>query len=196
MLLLAFRGGGAAGVTLGLVGRAVVVVAEWFRRFWWAVAAVAVALVGLGVYLALPSAQPGRVLPPPRARVYSAFGACLLTDSDGVAGQAAAPVWAGMQAASLKTSAKVSYLAVSGPDTVANAENFVNTLVQRKCDLVLAVGVTEASAVQARAKAYPAVRFVVVGSGAAGGNVTVIPPGSADGGRDAVAAAVEAAYVS
>lgn len=95
---------------------------------------------------------------------FDPVNACLLTDSEGVAGSRAAPVWAGMQDASLKTLRKVSYLAVSGPDTQANAASFVNTLVRRKCDLVLAVGESQVAAAEAQAKAYPAQRFVVVGT--------------------------------
>ncbi|MGH3636962.1 MAG: hypothetical protein ACRDTS_23335 [Mycobacterium sp.] len=73
---------------------------------------------------------------------------------------------------------------------------FVNTLVQRKCDLVLAVGASEVAAVAAQAKVFPSARFVVVGSATAGGNLVVIPQGSAAQVRDAVAAAVESALGS
>jgi DNA-binding LacI/PurR family transcriptional regulator len=142
-------------------------------RYRWVVLGVAVACVGLVVVLLVwPSG--GRKLPPPRARVYTQFNACLLTDADGVSGPAAAPVWAGMQAASLKTSGKVSYLSVYGPDTVANAVPYVNTLVQRKCDLVIAVGPTEVAAVRSQATAFPSARFVVVDSGTSSGNVSVV----------------------
>ena len=162
------------------------------RRFWWAAALVVVVAVGVVVWLTLAS-NPTRVLPPSRARVYNQFSACLLTDSGGVLGAESAPAWAGMQAASLKTLRKVSYMAVSGPDTVANAESFVNTLVQRKCDLVLAVGESEVAATEAQANVFPAVRFVVVGAGVADSNLAVIPRGPADQVRSAVAQAVESA---
>jgi basic membrane lipoprotein Med (substrate-binding protein (PBP1-ABC) superfamily) len=84
-----------------------------------------------------------------------------------------------MQSASIRTRAKVSYLAVYGGDSRANAVPFVNALVQRKCDLVVAVGASEVAAVLQRAAAYPGVRFAVVGAGS-GQNVTVIAPASAD----------------
>src|SRR5215469_1180521 len=91
------------------------------KRYWWVVAAVvAVAGITVGVLLAGSSHPAARALPPARARVYTAFDACLLTDADGVTGAQAAPVWSGMQAASLVTSGKVSYLAVTGDDTAAN----------------------------------------------------------------------------
>src|ERR1700761_9200785 len=87
----------------------------WMRRWWWAGVAAVVVVAGLVPWLVWPST------PAPRARVYKAFTACLLTDSRGIAGPQAAPVWAGMQKASLATHVKVEYLAVVGPDTVDNA---------------------------------------------------------------------------
>jgi basic membrane lipoprotein Med (substrate-binding protein (PBP1-ABC) superfamily) len=153
---------------------------------------VAVAVITGVVVLAWPS-HPSRALPPARAKVYTAFDACLLTDADGVSGSGAAPVWSGMQAASGQTSGKVSFLPVLGPDTQADAVPFVNTLVQRRCDLVLAVGRSEVAAVLAQAPQFPKVRFVVVGapststSASPAPNVTVVPVGSAS----SVAAAVQ-----
>lgn len=144
----------------------------WFRRFWWVLAGVAV-LAGTGIAVWL--ANSGRHLPPSRARQYTAFNACLLTDSHGVSGPDAAPVWAGMQSASEKTSGKVSFLAVEGTDSVANAVPYVNTLVQRRCDLVLAAGTTEVAAAQDGSKQFSHVHFVLVGSGSSGGNVTFVP---------------------
>jgi hypothetical protein len=141
-------------------------------RYRWLLLGVAVVCAGVVVFLAWPS---GRRLPPPRARVYTQFDACLLTDSNGVSGPAAAPVWAGMQAASLQTSGKVSFLAVYGADTAANAVPYVNTLVQRRCDLVIAVGAAEVAAVRNRAQAFPGEHFVVVDPGPSGGNVTAVP---------------------
>lgn len=112
---------------------------RWLRKYWWAATAVVAAVgIGLGIFLSRPS-HPARALPPARARVYTAFDACLLTDAAGVGSAQAAPVWSGMQAASLQSSGKVSFLSVYGPDTAANAVPYVNTLVQRQCNLVLAV---------------------------------------------------------
>lgn len=131
--------------------------------------AVALLMVaGLVTWLAWPSPQP------PRARHYLSFTVCALTDADGVNG-AAAPVWAGMQDASLRTHVKVEYQPVTGPSTVANAVPFLNGLVLRQCDVIIAVGAAQVGAVAAEAARFPTVRFVVVGGGANGSNVTRVP---------------------
>lgn len=140
-----------------------------------------VALVLVGVWLLRPGAKPA-----PRARQYSAFTVCLLTDARGIAGDAASPVWAGMQDASLATHAKVSFLAVPGPDTVANARPYLVGLVQKKCQVIVAVGPAEVGAVRLVAVGYPQVRFAVVDQGAASANVIVVNAASSDEVRAAV----------
>jgi hypothetical protein len=152
----------------------------WLKRFWWAVAVGVIVVVGLGIFLAIPDKKAQTVLPPTRARVYTAQDACLLTDASGVTGAAAVPVWKGMQAASTQTSAKVSFLAVSGPDTAANSVAYVNTLVQRKCTIVLAVGNSQVAAVQEQAKTYPSIRFALIGGGGKSSNMWVVARGSDD----------------
>ncbi len=131
-------------------------------------AALAAAVAG-GVCLALltPSDKP-------RARRYIAFKACLLTDSRGVAGREAAPVWEGMRRASLKTRAKIQYLAVPGPATVANARPYLASLVQRHCGIILAAGKLATDTVTASARSFGDARFVVVGAAGATGNVRAV----------------------
>ncbi|MER5791658.1 hypothetical protein [Streptomyces sp. NPDC001980] len=159
------------------------------RKLWaWgggAVAAVAGAVAVLGV-----SGGGGDGNPTPRARQYTSFAACLLTDANGITGAQAAPVWAGMQDASLATHAKASYLAVAGPETEANAQAYANTLIQQRCDLVLAVGKGPASAVRKLAPSSPESRFITVGSGSTLHNVRFIAATSKT--RTAVARAMEA----
>ncbi|HYS36730.1 MAG TPA: hypothetical protein VEO01_13995 [Pseudonocardiaceae bacterium] len=138
------------------------------RRWWLWVGAAAVVL-GLTVWLVWPSPPE-----PPRARPYLDYTACLLTDAQGVAGAAARPVWAGMEDASLATHARVQYLAVAGEPTVANALPYLNSLLQRRCAVVVAVGAAQVAAVNADAAKYPGVRFVAVGGPPAGGNVIVL----------------------
>ncbi|MBI3687532.1 MAG: BMP family ABC transporter substrate-binding protein [Actinobacteria bacterium] len=155
--------------------------------------AIAVAAVGVG-WLLWPSPS-GRTLPPARARVYTEFSACLLSDSSGVSGKAAAPVWAGMQEASATTAGKVSFLAVAGPESESNARLYLNALVARRCDLILAAGTAEVAAVRARAPALGSTTFVVVGTGSSAGNLTVLPvappAGVSAAIRDVVVAASE-----
>ncbi len=139
------------------------------RRWWiWAVAA-GVVVAGLIVWAVWPSPKE-----PPRARPYLEYTGCLLTDAQGIASEAARPVWAGLEDASLDTHAKVQYLPVMGDQTLGNALPYLSSLLQRKCSVVVAVGAAPVQAVNAVAGKYPTVRFVVVGASASGGNVTVL----------------------
>jgi hypothetical protein len=132
----------------------------------------AVAVVaGLAGWLLWPSVPAAA----PRTRQYLGFTAGLLTDGQGVAGQPAAEVWAGMQDASLATRAKVQFLPV--PAT-ADARPYLASLVQRQCAVVVAAGVGPIGAVAADAGRYPTVRFVTVGAASAIGNVTAVDAGS------------------
>jgi hypothetical protein len=73
--------------------------------------------------------------PVPRARQYLDVSACLLTDPSGIAaGAAGAPVWSAMESASLATHVMVSYLPDTGPGDVGP---MVNTLVERKCGVII-----------------------------------------------------------
>jgi basic membrane lipoprotein Med (substrate-binding protein (PBP1-ABC) superfamily) len=131
-------------------------------------------------------------IPDARARAYADVDACLLTGEHGItAGTTAAAVWRGMQDASLKTHARVSYAPVTGEQSTGNARPFLNGLLQRSCDVVLAVGKPEVAAAAQTAPQYRKVRFVLVddGAGKAGANVTAVPTG--DGLRADIAEAVE-----
>ncbi|MGW7363621.1 BMP family ABC transporter substrate-binding protein [Streptomyces sp. NPDC054841] len=162
----------------------------------WAAGSAAVIVLGLvGVWLFAGGEESGP--PDPRARQYKEFDACLLTGEKGIAaGTPAAPVWEGMQQASLETRARVNYVPVMGPQSAENARPFFNSLVQRQCDVVLAVGAPQVEVTTAGAKQHPKVRFVVVdgapgaaaGSGTAAGksgNLTVAKQG--DGLKSSVA---------
>ncbi|MFE4701211.1 hypothetical protein ACFRIC_29545 [Streptomyces sp. NPDC056738] len=140
-------------------------------------------------------------LPDTRARHYTDVDACLLTGKDGItAGTTAAEVWQGMQDASLTTHARVSYVPVTGEQSAANARPYLNGLLQRSCDVVVAAGKPEATAAGQAAPQYRKVGFVLVGGQAGstadgkGGtknpaNVTVAHTG--DGLRAEVARVVE-----
>jgi hypothetical protein len=162
----------------------------------WVVLGLGTVLVGVGIGLAvsgapLPWSSSGRALPPVRARVYESVDACLLTGSQGLADPVTSQFWAGMEDASKATSARVSYLAVTGPATQAEAAPFAGTLLLRGCKVVVASGSAERAAVLAEAARFGSVRFVV--EGAAPGspaNVTALVFSTA-GLRAGVASAVE-----
>ena len=139
----------------------------------------AAAVVVAGAVLTVVLWPRGRELPPTRARVYTDASACLLTDSTGITSSPASAVWAGMQTASVRTRTRVSYLAVNGDGSVANAVPYLNTLAQRKCNLVIAIGAGQVGAVRQRAAAYPAVRFAVP-AGQSTGNITAMAATSTD----------------
>lgn len=122
----------------------------------------AVALIAGVVYLAWPGSG---YRPAVRGRAYADYTACLLTDATGVTGTTAAPVWAGMRAASQATTAQISYLTIQGPDTAANADLYVNTLALRGCRVIVATGALPARGVADRASAYPHLRFITVAGG-------------------------------
>ena len=118
--------------------------------------------------------------PDPRSRVYTEATACLLTPAAGVADEQAAPVWAGMQRASLATRGKVQFLEVDGPQTGQNAKTFLATLVGGKCDVILTAGTAPNAALVASAAAYPNARFMMVGKGLPQGNISVVDAQSPD----------------
>jgi hypothetical protein len=162
-------------------------------RGWLTLGAAAVAGAGIGLVVSgtpLPWSSGGRVLPPVRARVYENVDACLLTGAQGVADPVTAQVWAGMEDASRATTARVSYLVVTGPATEAEAMPFVGSLLVRGCRVIVASGAPERAAVLADAGRFPATRFVVTGPAVASGNVTALAFTTA-GLPAAVASAVE-----
>jgi len=167
----------------------------------WVLLGLCTAVAGVGVGLAvsgapLPWSAGGRALPPPRARVYENVDACLLTGAQGLADPTAAQVWAGMEDASRATSARVSYLAVTGPATAAQAEPFAGSLLVGGCKVVVASGTAERSAALAEAARFSSVRFVVTGAAAGNPpNVTALaftPAGLRAGVASAVTAGVRA----
>ena len=168
----------------------------------WVLLGVCTAVAGAGVGLAvsgapLPWSAGGRVLPSARARAYENVDACLLTGARGLSDPAAAQAWAGMEAASQATSARVSYLAVTGPATVAAAEPFAGSLLVQGCKVIVASGAAERAAALAEAGRFGSVRFVVTGPAAGSpGNVTALaftPSGLEAGVASAVETGVRAA---
>jgi hypothetical protein len=131
--------------------------------------------------------------PAPRAREYLDYNVCLLTDADGLRGNDAAPVWAGMQDASLATRVRVQYLTVSGAQTAGNAEPLLASLAQSKCALVFTTGSAPTTAARSNAGSFANVRFYVLGGASTVANLTVLPRGSNDQVRQDVRRAVTSA---
>ncbi|WP_240981972.1 MULTISPECIES: BMP family ABC transporter substrate-binding protein [unclassified Streptomyces] len=159
-------------------------------RAGWAVASVLVVLLGLLAARLVSGAldDDGGTPPDTRARAYEDRDACLLTDERGiVSGGPAAPLWEGMQRASADGRVRVTYVPVMGERTVANARPFLNGLVQRDCEIVVASGPAQVTAATEAAAKNGGVRFVVVGEGSASGevpeNVTRIAAGEKAGGE-------------
>lgn len=144
----------------------------------WAAAAAAMLAVVLVLAWALWPSDP-----PPRQREYRAETACLLTGEKGVAAPEAAPVWAGMQDASLATRVKIQYLEVDGPQTPENAETYLASLAQSRCDLILAVGAAPTAGLRAASHRFPARRFVGIGGGEPGDNVSIVDVSGPEGAR-------------
>ncbi|MFD8915092.1 hypothetical protein [Streptomyces sp. NPDC059575] len=134
-------------------------------------------------------------VPDTRARHYTEFDACLLTDEKGIAdGTTAAEVWQGMQDVSLKTHARVSYTPATGEQSIGNVRPFLNGMLQRSCEVVLAAGRPQLEAAAQAAPEHRKVGFLLVGGKGGtedGANVTAVRTGH--GLRAAVAASVERA---
>jgi basic membrane lipoprotein Med (substrate-binding protein (PBP1-ABC) superfamily) len=164
--------------------------AFWRRHALLLVAAAAAAVL-LAIVVFVTTRHDEDTAPDPRARQYRDFTACLLTDDKGIAGAAAAPVWAGMQDASGSTRAKVQYVPVMGPQTPQNAAAFLNGLAQGRCQVILTVGPAASGAVGDAAKRFPKSQFAVVNGKASGGNVSSVDGSSPQAVRPAVRDFVE-----
>src|SRR5689334_639370 len=100
---------------------------------WIAAIAVTAVIIGGALLWFIPEKEA------PRARQYTAFKSCLLTNFKGINENPASAVWKGMQQASLKTHSKVQYL-VNTEVKSTNAVPYLGTLLQTRCNLIIAVG--------------------------------------------------------
>jgi hypothetical protein len=122
----------------------------------------------------------------PRARPYLEYTACLLTGEQGITDPEAAPVWAGLQDASTATQAKIQYLAVVGPQTIENAQTFLNGLTQANCSAIFGAGELATATIDTVASDHPEAQFLAVSADASHSNVTAIAPGTPEQIRRAV----------
>ncbi|MFD3566163.1 BMP family ABC transporter substrate-binding protein [Streptomyces sp. NPDC058667] len=149
-------------------------------RIGWALGSVLVLVLGLLGARMFAASEDGGAPPDPRARAYKDYDACLLTDERGiVSGAPAAPVWEGMQAAGSDGRIRVTFVPVMGEQSVANARPFLNGLVQRNCEIVVASGAPQVAAAEAAVAKNPEIRFVTVAQegGAAHDNLVRVAPG-------------------
>lgn len=98
-----------------------------------------------------------------------------------------------MQKASLRTHAKVQFLATYGPDTAQNAIPYLNTLVQRQCSVIVAADPAPVGAIVSDAHRFPDTTFVVVGKKTTNQPNVVVVPLQAGRTADEVARTVVAA---
>jgi basic membrane lipoprotein Med (substrate-binding protein (PBP1-ABC) superfamily) len=82
-----------------------------------------------------------------------------------------------MVASSRASSIKVSFVQAFGPQDAAHVASYANTLVQWRCDVIVAAPGAPAAAVEQVAPANPGLRFVVVGAVSTGPNVAPLPGG-------------------
>jgi hypothetical protein len=96
-----------------------------------------------------------------------------------------------MQQASAQTSARVSFLEAIGPADADNISTYLNTLLQRRCNVVLAAGAPQVAAVLAGASSARATHFIVVGVPSPGANVASLPAGGDEAVTGAVARLID-----
>jgi basic membrane lipoprotein Med (substrate-binding protein (PBP1-ABC) superfamily) len=84
----------------------------------------------------------------------------------------------------------------AGPNRTAAVLPYLASLVQRHCDVVVAVGPAQVDAVSAQAGRYPGIGFVAVGRARSGRNVTVVDGTSAQQVRDRISGLIRTAVGS
>ncbi|MFD0517512.1 type 1 periplasmic-binding domain-containing protein [Paractinoplanes durhamensis] len=127
--------------------------------------AVVAAITGFAVWVLWPD---------PRQREYVDAKACLLTDEKGILGEPAKTVWSSMKDASVETLVRVQYLQVTGPQTVANAETYLNTLTLSHCGMIVAAGQAQIDSVNRHAGENLDIQFVTVDGGTGATNVRAL----------------------
>ena len=136
-------------------------------RHWVAAGAAGLLAIALAAAAVVLLARGNSAQVPARASQYTASTTCLLTNSHGISAAPASTVWAGIEDASTATHAKATYLTVNGPDTAANAIPYANSLIEERCNVVLAVGTPQTGALIQIASRNPRTSFVIVGNSTA-----------------------------
>lgn len=133
---------------------------SWVRRYRWLVGAVLA--LAVGVLVAVIVWWPERE-PEPRARVYRDYDVCVLMSGRGLADPQAAAVWSGAQQVSQVRDVRVLYVSVAGEQSPQRAGEFLASLVQQECEVIVAVGEGPVAAAAANKAKFPAATIVAVG---------------------------------
>ncbi len=131
------------------------------RLMWWCYGGIAVlaAIVAVVAWFAWPAPQAQ-----PRAREFRDYDMCLLTDSAGVSQSPASEAWRALQQISETTAVRASYVQVSGEQTPQRAAQFVTTLVQQRCAIIVSAGENQVKAAAVEAPKHPQITFIEAGS--------------------------------
>ncbi|WP_369387250.1 hypothetical protein AB5J72_06215 [Streptomyces sp. CG1] len=113
------------------------------------------------------------------------FRACLFTDQRNV--QTAQPVWTGMQAAARTTPVNAQRI-VAPNGTTNDLLPYANSLVQRKCGLILAIGADLHDTVRTAAQHNPHQHFLYTGKPIPLSNVQQLGKPTADTAKSLVTA--------
>ncbi len=133
---------------------------QWISRYRWHVLAGLLLIVGAIVTTILlwPDKEE-----PQRARVYRDYDVCVLTGSRGLADAQASAVWKGAQQVSLLRKVRLLYVPVAGDQTPERAAEFLGSLVQQECEVIVAVGEAPVAAAAANKSKFPHTAIVAVG---------------------------------
>ncbi|GHF41515.1 hypothetical protein GCM10010359_50210 [Streptomyces morookaense] len=155
------------------------------RRAWIAVLICAAVIAGLVIWIAGSGDDTPRIK---ANNISRNFRACLLTDTSDAA--ATAPLWSGMQDAARTTPVNAQRI-VAPTTTTPDLVPYVNSLVSRKCGLIIAAGINLHDAVATAAQHNPHQQFLYTGNPTPihAANVTPLLPPT----REAVSSAVQSA---
>jgi hypothetical protein len=135
----------------------------WVRRYrWWVLAGAAVVLAGvaLAVWLSWPEPDPG---PEPLTRPHRDFDVCMLMPGPGLSDPQVAAAWSGVVEVARARNVRAQHLAVAGEQSPERSGQFLASLVQQECEVIVAVGSGPVAAVAADRAKYPGSTIVAVG---------------------------------
>jgi hypothetical protein len=138
---------------------------EWWS--WGGIASLAVVLV-----VATWVAWEPTPTDPPRAREYRQYNLCLFTGQQGITVEPGKTAWQGLQEVSSRTSVMLPFVSMPGEQTVPVAKQFLASLVQQQCGIIVALGEVQVAAVTADRDRYPDVKFVTLSGTESASDVT------------------------